>query len=122
MFQKLKQQFTLDFDFNQAQSRKLHVLINKLKKWIKILDAKTKLQPKSWLLEEKCRYLSNFSQKTVEIALPGEYLLPKHGYINIAKFMPRVEVIAKHNTTARRLYIRGQNGKVYPYLGKCLRF
>ena len=30
--------------------------------------------------------------------------------------MPRVEIVHKHNTAARRLYIRGHNGKVYPYL------
>lgn len=32
------------------------------------------------------------------------------------RFMPRVEIVQKHNTAARRLYIRGHNGKVYPYL------
>ena len=26
--------------------------------------------------------------------------------------MPRVEIVQKHNTAARRLYIRGHNGKV----------
>ncbi|PKU36279.1 transformation transcription domain-associated hypothetical protein [Limosa lapponica baueri] len=31
-------------------------------------------------------------------------------------FMPRVEIVQKHNTAARRLYIRGHNGKIYPYL------
>jgi transformation/transcription domain-associated protein len=30
--------------------------------------------------------------------------------------MPRVEIVQKHNTAARRLYIRGTNGKIYPYL------
>ena len=30
--------------------------------------------------------------------------------------MPRVEIVHKHNTAARRLYIRGHNGKIYPYL------
>lgn len=32
------------------------------------------------------------------------------------RFMPRVEIVQKHNTAARRLYIRGHNGKIYPYL------
>jgi hypothetical protein len=27
-----------------------------------------------------------------------------------------MEIVQKHNTSARRLYIRGHNGKVYPYL------
>lgn len=50
--------------------------------------------------------------------LPGEFLLPKHTHyhVRIARFMPRVEIVQKHNTSARRLYIRGHNGKVYPYL------
>lgn len=50
--------------------------------------------------------------------LPGEFLLPKHihYHVRIARFMPRVEIVQKHNTSARRLYIRGHNGKIYPYL------
>lgn len=118
VFQKMKGQFTTDFDFSVPGAMKLHNLINKLKKWIKILEAKTKLLPKSLLIEEKCRFLSNFSQQTADVALPGEFLLPKnnHYYVRIARFMPRVEIVQKHNTAARRLYIRGQNGKIYPYL------
>ncbi len=30
--------------------------------------------------------------------------------------MPRVEIVEKHNTITRRLYIRGHNGKIYSYL------
>lgn len=114
VFQKMKGQFTSDFDFSQPGAKKLHNLISKLKKWIKILEAKTKQLPKSFLIEEKCRFLSNFSQKTAEVELPGELLLPRHSHyhIRIARFMPRVEILQKHNTAARRLYIRGTNGKV----------
>ena len=41
-------------------------------------------------------------------------LFPQHSpyYIRIARFMPRVELVQKHNFSARRLYIRGNNGKV----------
>jgi transformation/transcription domain-associated protein len=58
--------------------------------------------------------LSNFSQKTAEIDLPGELLLPRQSHYNvkIARFMPRVEVVQKHNTSPRRIFIRGTNGKV----------
>lgn len=89
-----------------------------MKKWIKILEAKTKQLPKFFLIEEKCRFLSNFSAQTAEVEIPGEFLMPKptHYYIKIARFMPRVEIVQKHNTAARRLYIRGHNGKIYPYL------
>ena len=36
--------------------------------------------------------------------------------VYIQRFMPRVEIVQKHNSAARRLYIRGHNGKIYPYL------
>jgi transformation/transcription domain-associated protein len=73
---------------------------------------------RSFLIEEKCRFLSNFCQQTAEVELPGELLLPKHAhyYVRIARFMPRVEVVHKHNAAARRMYLRGHNGKIYPYL------
>src|SRR5207248_265755 len=101
---KMKVQFTADFDFSTANAMKLHNLIGKLKKWIKILEAKTKLLPKSTLIEEKCRFMSNFSHQTAEVALPGEFLLPKGNnyYVRISRFMPRVEIVHKHNTAARR--------------------
>ncbi|CAK9833498.1 Transformation/transcription domain-associated protein [Anthophora retusa] len=118
VFQKMKGQFKSDFDFTVPGARLLHNLISKLKKWIKILEGKTKQLPKSFLIEEKCRFLSNFSLKTAEVELPGEFLLPKHShyYVRIARFMPRVEVVQRHNTAARRLRIRGHNGRLYPYL------
>jgi len=121
VFVKLKEQFVEDFDFGKPDSIKLQKLISRLRKWIRILEAKTKLLPSSFLLEERCRFLSNFSQATAEVELPGEFLMPKttiHNsfYVRIAKFMPRVELVHRHNFSARRLTIRGHNGKLYPYL------
>lgn len=118
VFQRMKIQFTTDFDFSAPGAMRLQNLIEKLKKWIAVLQTKTKMLPKSILIEEKCRFLVNFNQQTAEIELPGEFLLPKHShyYVKISRFMPRVDIIQKHNTAARRLYIRGHNGKVYPYL------
>ncbi|XP_037947653.1 transcription-associated protein 1 isoform X2 [Teleopsis dalmanni] len=118
VFQKMKEQFTNDFDFSKPGAMKLHNLISKLKTWIKVLETKVKKLPTSFLIEDKCRFLSNFSQKTAEVELPGELLIPtsSHYHIRIARFMPRVEIVQKNNTAARRLYIRGTNGKVYPYL------
>lgn len=46
VFHKMKGQFTSDFDFIQLGAMKLHNLIHKLKKWIKILEARVKLLPK----------------------------------------------------------------------------
>jgi len=118
IFQKMKSQFSSDFDFSVPGAMKLQSLIQKLKKWIKILEDKTKQLPKSFLIEEKCRFLSNFSRSTAEVELPGEFLLPKHShyYVCIQRFMPRVEIVSKHGAAARRLHIRGHNGKIYPYL------
>lgn len=39
-----------------------------------------------------------------------------HYYVKIARFMPRVQIVEKHNTSARRLVMRGHNGKLYSYL------
>ncbi|XP_048580263.1 transformation/transcription domain-associated protein isoform X2 [Nematostella vectensis] len=121
VFQKLKEQFASDFDFSVPGAMGLHSLISKLKKWIRILEEKAKLLPSSFLLEERCRFLSNFTISTAEVELPGEFLMPKANthspyYIRIARFMPKVELVQKHNFSARRLFIRGNNGKVYPYL------
>jgi transformation/transcription domain-associated protein len=118
VFKEMKHDFTKDFDFTQNNSMKLHTLIFKLKKWIKILDNRSKMLLQSFLIEEKCRFLSNFTLRTAEVEIPGEFLLPKHNhyYVRITRFMPRVDVVQKHNAAARRLYIRGNNGKIYPYL------
>lgn len=53
---------------------------------------------------------------------PHMSFLPRRSLIQfclsspLSRFMPRVEIVQKHNTAARRLYIRGHNGKIYPYL------
>lgn len=118
VFQRMKSEFTTNFDFSVPDATKLQNLIQKLKKWIKVLEAKSKSLSKSFLIEEKCRFLSNFSRQTAEVELPGELLLPKHSHyqVCIQRFMPRVEIVQKHNTAAKRLFIRGHNGKIYPYL------
>ncbi|KAF5284945.1 hypothetical protein FQA39_LY16900 [Lamprigera yunnana] len=118
VFKEMKLEFAKDFDFSRSGAMRLHTLILKLKKWIKILENRSKMLIQSFLIEEKCRFLSNFSLKTAEIELPGEFLIPKHMhyFVRILRFMPRVDIVQKHNCAARRLYIRGHNGKVYPYL------
>lgn len=75
------------------------------------------MQP--FFLEDRCRALSNFSNKSIELALFGEFLAPKanhYNIVNIAKFLPQVQPVEKHGTYAVRLFIRGHNGKVYAYL------
>ena len=46
VFQRMKGQFSADLDFSVPGALKLHNLIAKLKKWIKILEAKVKTLPK----------------------------------------------------------------------------
>jgi len=46
VFQKMKQQFSNDFDFTLPAAMKLHHMISKMKKWIKILETKIRLLPK----------------------------------------------------------------------------
>ena len=47
VFQKMKSEFTTSFDFSQPGATKLQNLIQKLKKWIRILEAKTKVTGKN---------------------------------------------------------------------------
>ena len=37
----------------------------------------------SFLLEERCRFLSNFTTSTAEVELPGEFLMPKANTVSI---------------------------------------
>jgi transformation/transcription domain-associated protein len=46
VFHRMKGQFKSDFDISAPEAMKLHNLISKLKKWIKILESKAKLVPK----------------------------------------------------------------------------
>ena len=57
--------------------KRLNNLIVKLKRWIKILEMKTKSLHRSFLLEDRCRFLSNFSLSTADVEMPGEYLEPQ---------------------------------------------
>ena len=36
---------------------------------------------RSFLLEERCRFLNNFSMSIAEVELPGEFLMPKVKFI-----------------------------------------
>lgn len=45
-FQQMKMQFSVDFDSTAPGALKLHNLIQRLRKWIKILEGKCKLFPK----------------------------------------------------------------------------
>ena len=53
-----------------------------------------------------------WKQNPSQVASVDVCLQHGHYYVRIARFMPRVEIVHKHNTAARRLYIRGHNGKV----------
>lgn len=117
-FQQTRLKFRSDFEESLLPNMKLITLIAKLRNWINILGQKKKLMPKTYLIEDKCRFLSNFSQHTADVEIPGDALMPKSTiyYVRIARFIPEVKVVEKHSTSARRILIRGHNGKIYPYL------
>lgn len=118
LFQRTREQFRTDFEESLTPNMKLITLISKLKNWINILAQKKKLMQQTINIEDKCRFLSNFSQHTADVEIPGDALMPKLTiyYVRIARFIPEVKVVDKHNTSARRILIRGHNGKIYPYL------
>ncbi|ESN91105.1 hypothetical protein HELRODRAFT_194551 [Helobdella robusta] len=118
IFQRMKAQFIVDFDFSAHGSTRLQNVMNKLKKWIRIMETRISSLPKTFLIEEKCRVLSYFNMSMLEIELPGEFLVPQQNgyYMKIERFLPQVDIVHKLNSATRRLYIRGQNGKIYPYL------
>ncbi|KAL5252847.1 hypothetical protein ACHWQZ_G015572 [Mnemiopsis leidyi] len=111
----IKQRFEADFDFSNNQGKRLHKVLKTLKCWVKMLD-KTQSNSSKNYMEERCSYLSKFCSSSAEVYLIGEFLNPKAHYVKIARFLPKIETIRKHSLTARRLFIRGSNGKVYPYL------
>lgn len=117
-FQQTRVKFRGDFEESLLPNMKLTALITKLKHWVNILSQKKKHMPKTYLMEDKCRFLSNFSQHTADVEIPGDALMPKNTiyYVRIARFIPEVKVVEKHNISARRILIRGHNGKIYPYL------
>lgn len=89
----MKSEFSSSFDFSVPGAMKLQNLIQKLKRWIKILESKTRALPKSFLIEEKCRFLSNFSRDMAEVELPGELLLPKHSHYQVCQYLSLLAVM-----------------------------
>lgn len=117
-FRQTRVRVSADFEESLLPNMKLIALITKLKNWVNILAQKKKTMPSTYLMEDKCRFLCNFSQHTAEVEIPGDALMPKSTqyYVRIARFLPEVKVVEKHNVAARRILIRGHNGKIYPYL------
>ena len=137
-----KTQFLNDFNFSGAQQLpsastaainvNLFVFIHKLRNWIKMLEAKIRLQSKIQILDERFRFVTQFSSSVADIEIPGEYLMSynvphsnthnthnnnnSHYYVKISRFLPRVESVEKYNSYSKRIYIRGHNGKIYPFL------
>ncbi len=93
-------------------------MIGKLKAWIKLFELHLRTMPKSQLLDERFKFVTQFCSSTADIEIPGDFLIPRHTNYNvkISKFLPRVESVEKYNAYSRRISIRGHNGKVYPFL------
>lgn len=125
-----KTQFLHDFNFTQPTSISLFLFVKKLRQWIKMFEAKIHLLPNNQQLDERFKLLSQFSLSIADIEIPGEHLVSynithtnthsthntSHYYVKISRFLPRIESVEKYNYYAKRIYIRGHNGKVYPYL------
>lgn len=76
VFQKMKSEFTSNFDFTQPGSMKLQNLIVKLKKWIKILEAKTKVLPKSFLVIQSRKDPELNYQTQLFFYIAPQFILP----------------------------------------------
>ena len=132
-----KTQFLADFNFaaqsgGQQATINLFTFIQKLRNWIQMLEAKIRLQTKVQLLDERLRFVTQFCSSVADIEIPGEYLMSynlahsnshsthnsnnSHYYVKISRFLPRVESVEKYNSYSKRIYIRGHNGKIYPFL------
>jgi transformation/transcription domain-associated protein len=134
-YQTTRHKFLNDFNSLLSQQSNNSCLINvfefinKIKKWIKIIEKYISLtsnqnysnnqQQQQLDLDQRFRFIVQFCSKlTSEIELPGEYLIPRatNYYIKINRFMPYYDQVEKYNTFSRRIYIRGHNGKIYPFL------
>ncbi|CAF0709284.1 unnamed protein product [Brachionus calyciflorus] len=117
-----RQKFQQDFPYTQtnpSQQINIKLFIDKIKNWIKLLQLHVDLSvPKKSILDEKFKLVTQFCSNTADIELPGEYLVPRstNYYVKISRFLPVYETIEKYQTFSRRIYIRGHNGKVYPFL------
>jgi transformation/transcription domain-associated protein len=124
----------------------LFVFISKLRNWIELLEIQIRMLPKFQLLDERFRFVTQFCSSIADIEIPGEYLHSythshmtsathlgtsmttngsltsgpngsnTHYYVKISRFLPRYESVEKYNSYSKRIYIRGHNGKVYPFL------
>ncbi|CAL8112353.1 unnamed protein product [Orchesella dallaii] len=120
-FLSMKAEFQDDFGSLISGKLNLVVAMQKIVKWIRILEEKTNKMDTVFICQDRCKFLSNFSMDIADMKLPGEFLIPKPNqcFVSIARFEPKVDVIFKRGLHARRLFIRGHNGKVYPYLVTC---
>jgi hypothetical protein len=98
----------------QPGNTRIAALITKLAKWIGILDAKVGNLSKSILLKEQSLYLALFTSQMGNVEVFSEVLTPKTGQYSvlISRFMPRYYVLQTAATTARRICVRAQSGKV----------
>ena len=118
-YQIAKQRFQTDFNFSlPSASINVFAFIAKIKSWIKLFEAHLKNAPQTQLLDDRFKFVTQFCSNTADIEIPGEFLIPRHTnyYVKISRFLPKFESVEKYNAYARRISLRGHNGKTYPFL------
>ncbi|RKP22048.1 hypothetical protein ROZALSC1DRAFT_26560 [Rozella allomycis CSF55] len=112
-----KKEFDQDFIKN---SPNLIQTIDKLLEWKFKLEPLIKKLPKVLHLENFSRYLVEFEhQKYDDVEVPGQYLLDfesNNEFIKIKRFEPQIDIIKRHGTCLRRIYIRGHDGSLSPFV------
>eukprot|EP01135_Chromosphaera_perkinsii_P011002 Nk52_evm36s2309 gene=Nk52_evmTU36s2309 len=96
---------------------KLTDAIDCMTAWKSTLEKEVAKMPKTSYLQHISRYLSDFAEEDIDI--PGEYLDRRDNlsssYVKISRFLSKVEVGYSHGSSFRRIYIEGNDGKVYPF-------
>lgn len=127
-----REAFARDFASLDSEACTLGTLIKRLTTWYARLTARIAQLGTTVHLERVSRFLSTFAFEN--IGIPGEQLMrqvhpeaaagPVGGLVRqrsgwpplIDRFMPVVVTVRKRGNSYRRLVIRGQDGKQYPFL------
>ncbi|OQV12187.1 Transformation/transcription domain-associated protein [Hypsibius exemplaris] len=116
-YNKIKKDFLKDFDSGDLENLKLQAMVNKLKKWIRNFEKVIKTHTSHCYLDANHRPLTNFTNLTADIELPGDHSMQRNlNVIKVVQILPRMDVVIKHNLVCRRLYFINNVGDTIPYL------
>ena len=99
------------------ENLKLQTMISKLKKWIRNFERIIKQHSSHCYLDANHRPLTNFTNLTADIELPGDHSMQRNlNVIRVVQILPRMDVVFRHNLVCRRLYFINNVGDTIPYL------